>query len=55
MYEPYVNALAEFLAIQLPPWIHSQKVVDSWSTSAWGRISGAAHEDDIGAHIDEHL
>lgn len=55
MYEPYVNALAEFLAIQLPPWIHSQKVVDSWSTSAWGRISGAAHEDDIGGNIDEHL
>jgi len=55
MYEPYVNALAEFLAIKLPPWIHSQKIVDSWSTSAWGRISGAGHEDDIGARIDEHL
>jgi hypothetical protein len=55
MYEPYVNALAEFLAIKLPPWIHSQKVVDSWSTSAWGRISGTAHEDEIGGHIDEHL
>jgi hypothetical protein len=55
MYEPYVNALAEFLAIKLPPWIHSQKVVDSWSTSAWGRISGTAHEDEIGRHIDEHL
>jgi hypothetical protein len=55
MYEPYVNALAEFLAINLPPWIHSQKVVDSWSTSAWGRISGTSREDEIGGHIDEHL
>ena len=55
MYEPYVNALADFLAIKLPPWIHSQKVVDSWSTSAWGRISGTAHEDEIGRRIDEHL
>jgi ion channel len=55
MYEPYVTALADFLAIKLPPWIHSQKVVDSWSTSAWGRISGTAHEDEIGRRIDEHL
>jgi hypothetical protein len=55
MYEPYVNALAEFLAIKLPPWIHSQKVVDSWSTSAWGRISGTSREDEIGGRIDEHL
>jgi hypothetical protein len=55
MYEPYVTALADFLAIKLPPFIHSQKVVDSWSTSAWGRISGTAHEDEIGGRIDEHL
>ncbi len=55
MYEPYVNALADFLAIKLPPWIHSQKVVDSWSTSAWGRISGTTREDEIGGRIDEHL
>ena len=55
MYEPYVHALAEFLAIQLPPWIHSQKIVDSWSTSAWGRISRAGRDEALGVHIDEHL
>jgi Ion channel len=55
MYEPYVNALSEFLAIKLPPWIHSQKVVDSWSTSAWGRISSAGRDEALGVRIDEHL
>jgi hypothetical protein len=55
MYEPYVDALAEFLAIKVPPWIHSQQVVDSWSTSAWGRISRAGHDEALGVHIDEHL
>jgi Ion channel len=55
MYEPYVNALAKFLEIELPPWIHSQAVVDSWSTSAWGRISGTSREDEIGARFDQHL
>ena len=55
MYEPYVNALAEFLEIRLPPWIHTQAVVDSWSTSAWGRISGTSREDQIGVAHDEHF
>jgi Ion channel len=55
MYEPYVNALSDFLAIKLPPWIHSQKVVDSWSTSAWGRISSVGRDEALGARIDEHL
>jgi hypothetical protein len=55
MYEPYAYALAEFLAIHLPPWIHTQAIVDNWSTSAWGRISGASREDQIGDGNDPHF
>jgi hypothetical protein len=38
MYEPYVAALSEFLAMPLPPWILSEAAIDNWKTSAWGRI-----------------
>lgn len=42
MYEPYLNALARFLCMELPPWILSKEITDNWKTSAWGRISGAS-------------
>jgi hypothetical protein len=38
MYEPFVNSLADYLILRLPPWLHSGRV-DNWRTSAWGRIS----------------
>lgn len=38
MYEPYVAALSEYLEMTLPPWVVSEKVIDNWKTSAWGRI-----------------
>jgi len=38
MYEPYVAALSEYLAMPLPPWILSEAAIDNWKTSAWGRI-----------------
>jgi len=40
MYEPYLQALAAFLYIELPPWILAKEVTDNWKTSAWGRITG---------------
>ncbi len=40
MYEPYLNALAAHLYVELPPWILAKEVADNWRTSAWGRISG---------------
>jgi hypothetical protein len=42
MYEPYLNALARYLCMELPPWILSKEITDNWKTSAWGRISGAS-------------
>jgi hypothetical protein len=38
MYEPFVNSIAGYLLLRLPPWLHSGRV-DNWRTSAWGRIS----------------
>jgi len=39
MYEPYVNALAEYLLMVLPPWISATDDFDNWQTSAWERSS----------------
>lgn len=56
MYEPYVNALAEFLFMPLPRWTPASAVVDNWQTSAWGRISArTAASTSIGTDDEEHL
>lgn len=34
MYEPYVNALAEQLLMELPPWMPTEGAKDDWLTSA---------------------
>jgi hypothetical protein len=40
MYEPYLQALSEFLYMPLPPWILAKEITDNWKTTAWGRITG---------------
>lgn len=37
MYEPYVAALAAYLAVTLPPWVRQVERPDNWLTSAWER------------------
>jgi hypothetical protein len=37
MYEPYVAALAAYLAVPLPPWLRTVERPDNWQTSAWDR------------------
>jgi hypothetical protein len=37
MYEPYVNSMAQFLFMTLPPWMHQTNAMDNWQTSAWER------------------
>ncbi len=39
IYEPFVNALAEHLLVNLPPWIPVTKTVDDWQTSAWDHFA----------------
>jgi hypothetical protein len=40
MYEPYVVALAAYLAVPLPPWVRAVERPDNWQTSAWDRQPG---------------
>lgn len=39
LYEPYVNALADYLLLDLPPWFPLRGVPDNWQTSAWERAA----------------
>jgi hypothetical protein len=55
MYEPYINALALYLYVDLPPWILAKEVTDNWKTSAWGRISGFAASPKEEVTVDDHL
>jgi hypothetical protein len=40
-YEPYVNALAEFLLMDLPPWFAGPGAKDNWETTAWSEEGGS--------------
>jgi len=56
MYEPYVNALADYLLMPIPAWVPSSESFDSWQTSAWGRIStGVAASPHLESQDDEHF
>lgn len=35
MYEPFVNALADYFLMRLPEFIPSRPTADNWQTSAW--------------------
>ena len=35
LYEPYVAALARYLAVTVPPWVQSVERPDNWQTSRW--------------------
>ncbi|MGA8222988.1 MAG: potassium channel family protein [Candidatus Acidiferrales bacterium] len=54
MYEPYLQALAAYLYLDLPPWILAKEITDNWRTSAWGRITGfsASRQEELA--LDDH-
>jgi hypothetical protein len=54
MYEPYLESLARFLLMEIPPWILSKEIIDNWRTSAWGRISGLASTTHEEIALDDH-
>jgi hypothetical protein len=54
LYEPYVQALSQFLYIDLPPWILNKESADNWKTSAWGRISGFTAQTQVEKAQDDH-
>jgi hypothetical protein len=55
-YEPFVNALADHLLVNLPPWIPPTKTVDDWQTSAWDHFAEWSPEklDEITHIITDH-
>jgi Ion channel len=55
MYEPYVEPLAEFLLVELPPWSPGQDAYDNWQTSAWGRISAGLEFQSSSPPEEEHF
>ena len=36
LYEPYIEGLAEFLLMELPPWVPAPGALDDWQTTAEG-------------------
>lgn len=57
MYEPFVNALARFLLLTLPPVLPEAQTVDNWQTSAWTRriaasVGKLASEEALDEHFD---
>ena len=46
MYEPYVNALARRLLLELPRWIGTEGARDNWQRTAW-RTIGTTHADPL--------
>lgn len=56
MYEPYVNALATYFRISIPPWFAVRGKADNWQMSAWERqrthLPKAGHPGETG---DEHF
>jgi hypothetical protein len=59
MYEPYIESLAGYLLLPLPPWFNDAPRNDNWQTSAWEKIArplrnmaeSSAGED----RLDDHL
>ena len=43
MYEPYAQALAEHLLLDLPPWIHAESRKDNWRGGPWDKSLGVRH------------
>jgi hypothetical protein len=37
MYEPYVQALASYFRLTVPPWVAEKNWVDNWQASTWER------------------
>jgi ion channel len=56
LYEPFVIALARFLAVQLPPWVRQAERPDNWQTSAWDRLNRPPPPDaPVTGRAEDHL
>ncbi len=55
MYEPFVNALSEFLLFNLPPVFVEKPTVDNWQTSAWTKRTPGFGHLSVGTSEEEHF
>jgi len=55
MYEPYVAALAHYLAVPLPPWVREVERPDNWQTSAWDRVVKLPARERAAGSEEEHF
>ena len=54
MYEPFVNALASYFHLALPPILSDKPPVDNWQTSAWMRHTSGLTGLAPGVIADDH-
>lgn len=55
LYEPYVLAIARNMAIDLPPWLHTERSRDNWQSGPWDRAIQAKGLGRPIKVIDEHF
>src|SRR2546425_11936368 len=55
LYEPYVLAMARNLAINQPPWIHSDKNRDNWQAGPWDRAIKERTAMEYTPAVEEHF
>jgi hypothetical protein len=54
-YEPYAQAFAQRLLINLPPWIHPERKKDNWEAGPWDRVIQAKGLSEHVHVIDDHF
>lgn len=54
LYEPYVNAIAEYLVLPVPGWFPVENAKDNWQTSAWEKAARRIRPTELDA-LDEHM
>jgi len=54
-YEPYAQAFAQRLVINLPPWIHPEKKKDNWEAGPWDRAIQAKGLSEHVQVFDDHF
>jgi hypothetical protein len=55
LYEPYAEAIGRNLAIDLPPWIHSDAHRDNWQAGPWDRLVQARSLGERTLAMDDHF
>jgi hypothetical protein len=55
LYEPFVNALADYFQFDLPPIVPDRPPVDNWQTSAWTRRTPGFSRLTGGGADDQHF